>query len=149
MTKIETGSWVMVADGEKALFLENAGDARDLHLKVIRKEEQDNPSTSEQGTDRPGRMSDGPSGHRSAVKNTDWHKLQEHRFAKDLADILYRHAHDGRFERIVVVAAPSVLGDLRAELHEEVQSRVVAEIPKTLTGHPIDEIERLVKAELD
>lgn len=148
MTKISNGSWVLVADGEKALFLENVGDAQDLHLQVVRKDEQENPSSTEQGTDRPGRKSDGPSGHRSAMDDTDWHELEKHRFAKSLADVLYKYAHKGRFDRIVVVAAPGVLGDLRGELHEEVQSRIIGEVPKTLTGHPIDEIEKLVKAEL-
>lgn len=149
MTRITTGSWVLVADGEKALFLENVGDAQDLHLQVVRKDRQENPPAAEQGTDRPGRKSDGPSGHRSAMDDTDWHELEKHRFAKNLAEVLYQYAHKGRFEKIVVVAAPDILGDLRGELHEEVQSRIVGEVPKTLTGHPIDDIERLVKAEIE
>ncbi|WP_284164757.1 host attachment family protein [Frigidibacter sp. SD6-1] len=147
MTRIGAKAWVLIADGEKALFLENVGDARDLHLQVVRKETQSNPPSAEQGTDRPGRMSDGPSGHRSALDDTDWHELGKHRFAKDLARDLYRYALDGRFSEIVIVAAPAVLGDLRKELHEEVLSRIVAEIPKTLTGHPVQDIEKLLTTE--
>lgn len=148
MKRIAKGSWVLVADGEKALFLENVGGAQELQLQVVRKEEHDNPSTAEQGTDRPGRRSDGPSGHYSALEETDWHALQKHRFAKDLADMLYGYVQRGRFTQIVVVAAPAVLGDLRPELHPQVQDAIVAEVPKTLTGHPIEEIERLLRAEL-
>lgn len=149
MTGLANKSWVLIADGAKALFLENVGDAQDMHLQVVRKDRQDNPSSAEQGTDRPGRMSDGPSGHRSAMDDTDWHELGKQRFAKDLADTLYKYAHAGRFDRIVIVAAPSVLGDLRGELHVEVQSRIIAEVPKTLTGHPLDEIEKLLETELE
>jgi protein required for attachment to host cells len=39
MTTIKHGTWVLVADGEKALFLENQTDGADPHLKVVRKEE--------------------------------------------------------------------------------------------------------------
>ena len=43
MTTIKHDTWVLVADGEKALFLENQTDRADPHLRVVRKEEQDNP----------------------------------------------------------------------------------------------------------
>ena len=63
-------------------------------------------------------------------------------------DRLYRFAHRGAFERLVVVAPPKVLGDLRSKLHKEVDDRVVAEIPKTLTNHPVDQNEALVASAL-
>lgn len=148
MSGLKTGTWVLIADGEKALLLENIGDEQDMHLEVIRKEEQANPETSEQGTDRPGRFNDGPSVHRSAVQETDWHTLEKHRFAKDLADMLYKSAHANEFDRLVLVAAPRVLGDLRAELHSEVTDRVVAEIAKTHTNAPIIDIERMLAVEI-
>ena len=97
MTKLSQDTWVLIADGEKALFLQNHTDGKDPYLQVVRKEEQENPPTREQAANRPGRMSDGPSGHRSAFDDTDWHELEKERFAKDLADILYKLAHKGRF----------------------------------------------------
>ncbi|MCV2869100.1 host attachment family protein [Defluviimonas sp. WL0002] len=148
MTGLKTGTWVLVADGQKALFLENVGDEQAMHLKVVRKEKQDNPATSEQGTDRPGRMNDGPSVHRSALSDADWHQLQKERFAQDLADLLYERAHANRFDTIVLVAAPEILGALRSNLHKAVRDRVIGEIAKTLTPQPLDEIERRLSAEL-
>ncbi len=138
------GTWVLVADGEKALFLRNDGDADTPNLTVVREEEQENPPTREQGTQKPGRFNDGPSVHRSAVGDTDWHWLEKERFASDLADILYKLAYTGRFERLIIAAAPKILGELRKELHIEVTSKVVAETDMTLTNHPIDEIARRV-----
>ncbi len=149
MSGLNAGTWVLIADGEKALFLENVGDDQDMHLQVIRKEEQDNPASSEQGTDRPGRFNDGPSVQRSAVQDTDWHALEKERFAKDLADMLYKSAHAGQFEKIVLVASPRVLGDLREALHTEVTSRVIAEIPQTHTNQPIIDIERMLAVEIN
>lgn len=148
MTKLRQGTWVLVADSEKALLLENETDHADPHLKVVKKETQDNPSDYEQSANRPGRMHDGGPGHKSAVDDTDWHELAKERFASDIADLLYGHAHKGNFDDIILVASPAVLGDLRDELHQEVTAKVVAEIDKTLTNHPLDEIEKIVKAEL-
>ena len=148
MSKLKQGTWVLIADGEKALFLENRTDGEDPFLEVVRQEEQDNPPAGEQAANRPGRMSDGPSGHRSALDDTDWHELAKDRFASDLADILYKQAHSGKFDHIVLVAPPNTLGELRQQLHQEVSNKVVGEVPKTLTNHPIDEIEKIVAKEL-
>ncbi|MFA8440473.1 host attachment family protein [Yoonia sp.] len=148
MTKIKHHTWVLVADSEKALLLENATDDADPYFKVVRKKEQDNPSDLEQSANRPGRVSDNGPGQRSALDDTDWHELAKERFAADLADLLYGHAHKGNFDEIILVAAPNVLGELRSQMHQEVSDKVVGEIPKTLTNHPLNEIEDIVKADL-
>ena len=145
--RIDTGTWIVVADGEKALFLENTGDDRDYNFRVRRIEEQDNPPARDQATDAPGRRSDGPQGHYSAMEPTDWHEIAKDRFARDLADILYAQAHRGRYDRLVIVAGPHILGEMRDHLHKEVRSRLVGEIPKTLTNHKLDEVEKIVRAE--
>lgn len=153
MAHLGNGAWVLIADGEKALFLENITDGKNPHLQVRRIEQQDNPKDIDQSANRPGRMQEGRpggegSGPRSALDDTDWHQLAKERFANDLADILYKQAHMGVFDSIVIIAAPQVLGDLRKALHQEVSKRVIAEIPKTLTNHSIDEIEQHVTSEL-
>lgn len=136
--------WLVVADGEKALFLRNQGDAKYPNLDVFHEDAQTNPPTRQQGSDQPGRLRDGANVHRSAVAETDWHRLQKDRFARDIADRLYAYAHAGRFEQLVLVAAPHVLGEIRKALHGEVTGRVIGEIDKDLTNHPVDRIEKLV-----
>ena len=143
---LKSGLWLMVADGEKALFLKNEGDTAYPNFQVVREIEQDNPPTREQGTDRPGRLSDGPSAHRSAVADTDWHKVGKVRFADQIAERLYEMAHRGDFKEIVLIAPPLVLGELRKKLHQEVSDRIVGEIPKTLTNHAVFDIEKLLLA---
>ncbi|MDF0602505.1 host attachment family protein [Psychromarinibacter sp. C21-152] len=146
--KVKTGTWVLLADGEKALFLRNDGDDQDLNLNVVRLEEQENPSDREQSANRPGRMEDTGVQQRSAMDDTDWHELAKERFADDLADLLYKYAHTHAFERIVLTASPKVLGELRHKMHKEVASRVVAEVPKDFTNHPLDKVETLLPREL-
>lgn len=144
--KLKRGLWVVVADGEKALFLENRGDTQYPDLQVVQEMEQANPATREQGSDRPGRYSDGPSVHRSAVEDTDWHRLGKERFADEIAERLYKLAHRGAFKEMVLIAPPQVLGDMRRKLHKEVAEKITVEIPKTLTNHTIVDIENLLQS---
>jgi protein required for attachment to host cells len=143
---VSHGTLVLVGDGQKALFLRNKGHARHVRLVVEQVLERDNPPTREQGTDRPGRSNAGVGVAQSAMEETDWHDLAEERFAGELAESLYRHAHANLFEQLVIIAPPKVLGNLRKSLHAEVIARVTGEIPKELTSHPIAEIERLLAA---
>ena len=140
---IPTDTLVIIADGEKALFLRNEGDTKNLDLQVMKKLVQDNPPTHEQGTHRPGRMSDGRN-HKSAVEATDWHELAKDRFAADLAELLYKRAHNGDFEHLVIVASPNTLGELRPQLHQVVTDKMKGELAKDLTNHPIDEMEKML-----
>ncbi|SDP13099.1 Protein required for attachment to host cells [Phyllobacterium sp. YR620] len=138
-------TWVLVADGEKALFLRNKNDMNNVQLGIIHQLSQANPATREQGTDKPGRFSSGPGLGRAAVDDTDWHEMAKKRFAKEIADTLYAHAHKGEFEKLVIVAPPLMLGEMRQEFHKEVSDRVVAEIPKTLTNHSTTDIQAIVE----
>jgi protein required for attachment to host cells len=140
--RLEHGIWVLVADGEKALFLHNKGDAEYPNLEVVRELRDENPPTREQGTDQPGRYSDGANVHKSGFAETDWHRIEKERFAEEIAERLYKMAHSGRFEKIVLVAPPLVLGALRKALHKEVDARVTGELSKTLTNHTIFDIEK-------
>jgi protein required for attachment to host cells len=143
--KIEHGAWVMVGDGGKALFFRNEGDAAHPHLEVVNVLEQDNPRTHEQGTDRPGRSHSSIGARRSALDETDWHKLEKHRFAKEIAAALYSAARRGRYSKLIIAAPPMIMGDLRKALHKEVSDKVVAEVSKDFTNMPLDEIERVLK----
>jgi protein required for attachment to host cells len=55
-------------------------------------------------------------------------------------------AHRGDFDRIVLVAPPLVLGEMRHKLHKEVEGRIAGELAKTLTGHPIAKMEKILQA---
>ncbi|MDQ0999097.1 protein required for attachment to host cells [Phyllobacterium ifriqiyense] len=139
-------TWVIVADGEKALFLRNEREVNNVELHTIHEMNQSNPATREQGTDKPGRFSDGPSAHRSATEETNWHAISKKRFAKEVADELYGFAHKGDFERLIIIAPPVVLGQMRQEFHKEVSDKIVSEIPKTLTNHSINDIQSILAA---
>lgn len=138
-------TWVVIADGEKYLQAKNEGDKEHLDLRVMRQKEQDNPPTHQQGTDKPGRKDDAGIGS-SAVEQTDWHQLEKERFTKDLAERLRKWALDDAYRHLLVIADPSTLGALRQEYHQEVKDRLVGEIDKDLTNHPLEDIEKIIRA---
>lgn len=148
MTQLKNGTMIVIADSEKALFAVNLTDGENPNFDIVRVDEEDNPPDREQKANRAGQTHESSGPGQRSYDETDFHELQKERFAADLADKLYKMAHKGRFDSLVLVASPQVLGVLRDEMHQEVSSKVIGEIPKTLTNHPLREIEALVKKEL-
>jgi len=145
MTKLRIphDALVLVGDGRKALFLRNAGDAKFLNLVPERVFLDDNPATHEQGSDRPGRaFKRAGTNRRSSMETTDWHELEEHRFARHVAEALERHVRARNVKAVVVVAPPRTLAELRHAFHADVKSRILAELDKDLTKQSVAEIER-------
>ena len=148
---IAKNALVLVADGRKMLFLRNHGNETQMDLHLEAHQEQQNPPTREQGTDTPGRSFApsfaGGGGRRSAMEETDFHQIEEDRFAAEAAALLRDRALDGDFKTLVVVAPPRTLGELRKHYHKEVACRIVHELNKDLTGFPVADIEAaLVRA---
>ena len=145
--RVPHNGFVLVADGEKMLFLRNEGDGSFPNLSVERKRWQDNPADREQKSDQAGRAVASLGTSRSAMEEVDFHRLEEERFAAETADMLRDRALRNDFESLIVVAPPKTLGELRKHYHKEVERRLAAEIPKDLTGHPVDEIEKIIDAQ--
>ena len=134
---------VFVGDGQKALFLRNAGDATLLNLTTEQVFTDENPPTHEQGTDRPGRAFQSVAKtKRSGMETTDWHELEKELFASRVAAALEQMVRGEKVKTIVVVAPPRTLAELRNAFHADVKNRIVAEIDKDLTNLPVDQIEK-------
>jgi protein required for attachment to host cells len=145
--RIPHDAFVLVGDGRKALVLRNEGDEKFPNLRTERVFEDENPLTHEQGSERPGRVSKAfDSGQRSAVEAADWHHIEESRFARKVAAAMEQLVRARNASALVVVAPPRTLADLRGAFHPDVQSRVIAEINKDLTKHPVGEIEKHLTA---
>jgi protein required for attachment to host cells len=143
MFKIPGNALVFVGDGRKALFLRNAGDALSPRLDVESVFEDVNPPTHKQGSDRPGRVSVAAvPGRKSAVEATDWHDIEERRFAHTVASAMERMVRTNKVKALIVVAPPGTLADLRSAFDADVKACILAEIGKDLTGHTIGDIEK-------
>ena len=138
-------AFVFVGDGRKALLLRNAGDEKFANFATEQAFIDDNPATRDQGADRPGRaFASAHSVRRSAVEPTDWHDIEEHRFAERVAKALERLTRERKAPALAIVAPPRTLADLRAALAADVKEKVVIEINKDLTRMPVWEIEKHV-----
>ena len=143
-------AFVFIGDGRKALFLRNAGDEKFANFVTERVFLDENPLTREQGTDRPGRgFASAHSTRRSAMEPTDWHEIEEHRFAERVSEALERLVRERGAPALILAAPPRTLADLRGALHPDVKAQVVREINKDFTKQPVWEIERHVVASLE
>ncbi|WP_176590409.1 host attachment family protein [Sphingobium sp. EM0848] len=142
--RIEHDAMVLVADGRKMLFFRNRGNSQFPNLEAETVKYQDNPADREQGSDAPGRAANSVGGHLSAMGQTNFHDLEETRFAAEAADLLKRRALAHDFDKLIVVAPPAALGEIRKHYHKEVQDRLVGEVAKDLSNHPVPEIERII-----
>lgn len=147
--KLKAGMWVVVADGARGLVLVNENTALEPQLRVIRTYSQDNPKTSEQGRDKPGRAFESTGTRRSATEAPDLHQRAEDRFLAGIAADLDKDVASKAFDHAVVVAPPVALGELRRVAGSDLAGRVVAWIDKDLTKEPIEHITKAVVKALE
>jgi protein required for attachment to host cells len=140
--KIDSGGWVVVCDGAKALVLENAGTRKTPNLKTREVYEQDDLKTREIGTDKPGRAVNSVNGARSAMEQTDWHEQEEQRFLARLAARLDKAVLGGETPSLIVVAPPRAIGLLRRVFSQHVKQAIRTEVEKDYVKLPVDEITR-------
>ena len=136
---------VVVADGAKALFLRNEGDERVANLKTELVLRDENPPTHEQGTARPGHAGKIPgTQRRSGMEATDWHDIEEHRFARRVAAAVNDLVRTKNVKALVIAAPPRTLAELRRSFHDAVRQCIVKELHKDLTKHSVANIEKQV-----
>jgi protein required for attachment to host cells len=143
MKHLSEDTRVLVADGAYALVLRNDGDGVFPNLRLERAYEQENPATSDQGSDKPGRMNDSL-GRKSAMESTDYHRVAEDRFVQRIADDMAKDLKAGEFTDLVLAAPAVALGEFRKAATSALTDATIMEIDKDLTNHPIDRIEKIV-----
>jgi protein required for attachment to host cells len=116
----------------RGALLNDAGDAKDQDLE----------------TDRPGRRFGGTHGNRHAVdgeRSTQRHETEQ--FARTVARTLDNARARNEFDRLVLIAAPRMLGMLRDALPDTCRDVVAAEIPKDFVRHDPNTIRDVVPRE--
>lgn len=134
LTKKRT-TWVLVCDGARGRVFVNRGRGTGLEEVETAEHEDARRRTRELLTDRPGRSFESVGEARHAMApSTDWHRFEKEHFAKEMAAIINAAAVADKFDRLVLVAPPRALGDLRAALNAQAADRVAGEIGKDLTN---------------
>lgn len=129
--------WLLVADGERAkLFrkqgkkLEHIGFTQHAEEKVL---------PADKGHHQPGVTGGNISqATQTYASHVEVQKRERELFLREIAAELNHRWQD--FDRLIVVAPPASLGDLRKHFNEHVKEKITQEITKDLTKTPIDEL---------
>lgn len=134
-------TWILIADGAKARVVEQDKDSRRYRAAFEEAHYGTSAQSREIASDRPGRTHDiGGEGRHAMEPSTDPQRHAKLSFARDLAQRLTDAANRNEFDRLILVAAPRTLGDLRGLLPDTVKSRITVEIDKDLTNTPDQEL---------
>lgn len=131
--RIPAGALIVVADGGSARLFTNVGTDRELQLK--QRDALKLRDVSEQGV-----SGQGPSG--AVPKDMSVAQLNEATFAKQLAEQLNQEALKNAYTHLVLVADARTLGEIRPQLHKEVQARLVKDLAKDYTNASLEDIQR-------
>jgi protein required for attachment to host cells len=144
--------WVVVADGASAQILtENADRAG---FVAVRGQRLSNAGAKGHArdlkSDRPGRaMNSDRLGTRHAIEpHHDYHKMEKHKFAAQLAKLLEHARVQDKFDELILVAPRRSLGELRTLLPEGVLARVRREVAKEMTKTTRDDLYRQLAPDL-
>jgi protein required for attachment to host cells len=130
-------TWIVIADGAHAKVYQYSKEKPKLETVKDISFEIDLPRTHDIVSDRAGRSfeSQGRTRHAKSGRS-DPHRELKRNLAHKVADALNSRLTDKRYDKLVLVAPPVTLGDLRDALAKRVQARVVAEVAEDLIKVP-------------
>lgn len=144
-----TTTWILIANGAKARIVENTGVGKGIVPVDDLVFRESSESASGIMADRPGRVHDSSGARRHAMEYaSDPVREREKHFAEMLTDVLESGRQLRKFDRLIVVAAPQAMGDLRASLGSELKKQIHGEIAKDLTHVPNADLPRHLESML-
>jgi protein required for attachment to host cells len=134
-------TWVVIADGAHAKVLQYSPEKPTLEPVKDVAFEIDLPRTHEIVSDRPGRSFESQGRARHAKNGrSDPHRELKRGLAHKIASALQSSLANKRYDKLVLVAPPVTLGDLRDALAETVRTRVSAEVAQDLIKTPASQL---------
>lgn len=134
-------TWFVIADGQRARIVRRLRTPRPRVENVFPYDwinsELLSLDPSQEKLGRGGNATDSSTYH-GIPPGPDPRRQLKQEFAVELAEFINRGALAQHFNRLVLVAAPKTLGDIRAKLSEQARECIVAELDKDLT-HSSDE----------
>ncbi len=135
--------WILVGDASRAQIFEAEGKSGEIHpVEGGTFENADlHRHARDVGSDRPGRGIESVGGARHAQEpRADLHRQEKAKFAKLISNYMEVQARENRFDSLVLIAPPQMLGEFRGELGKHAEQRIVSEIHKDLTKLPPAEL---------
>ena len=143
----EPATWVVVADAGRARLFRYRGLKQPLEPALDQELIHATRRNREIASDRAGRSFDrAGEGRHGMEPGTDPQRHEQQQFALEIARLLEDHYNKGDFERLVLIASPGMLGDLRSNLPELLRERVHKAEDKDLTRLGTKELSERVQA---
>jgi protein required for attachment to host cells len=137
---------IAIADGEHARFVRPAADNA-LHSEAALDSITAHKRSADLGSDRPGAsFHSDSSAHHALAPRHDLHRLEEEKFARQIAEQLNAAAASGVFDELALVAPSHVLAAIRDALDTATRARVIGTLAKDLVKTPDDELWPHVRA---
>ncbi len=135
-------TWILVANQVEARIYSSKRLPENLILLNTLTNEEGAVHTRDLISDAPGRAYDSiGSGRHSMEPATGVKEEGRRRFVKEMVDLLESAHQKGRFDQLVFLTAPAVLGVIRKTLTGALARMVVKEIPKDVVGQGLDKIQ--------
>jgi protein required for attachment to host cells len=128
--------WYVIADGGMARFVKR--DERGAYRTVLSFVSSElHQRSRDLGLDRPARVKESATPARHAIEpRRDLHEAAKEAFVKLVAEQLDAEHGRGQFDRLVLVAPPGVLTELKTNLSKPLAKLVVGDLQKDLTKVP-------------
>lgn len=152
-------TWFMVADGEEAqIYVQRrilnqipmGTHTRHPHFDEKYMQElvpvtgmhwrAQSPEDYDINQDTLGRVFESTATTHSSVSQTNIHEMLKLRFMRMVAAELEAAHRQKSFDRLVLIAPPKMLGEVRKQLARKVLATVIAELPKELAKHKAHEL---------
>lgn len=125
--------WILVAHRSGARVYQTKGNSKALHLVKDIPHPEGNLKNRDIKSDRPGRAFDKVGGGRHSMSSAVEPKAQlEKVFAGQLSSMLDEARNQHLFDRLILVAEPRFLGELRGMLNRETAAMVTSTLDKDL-----------------
>ena len=132
MKKILT--WIVVADHQHARLFVNDGPGHGIKPVETFDADQQIPRSRDLMSDGEGRGFSGADGRRHGMQaRVDPHRQEGEKFLTHLVDRLSQASAHNAFERLIIVAPPRALGEIRKHLPQTLQSKIIGELDNDLT----------------
>lgn len=142
MKKIKT--LIVVADGSKGMFYLNEGIKKGVNL--LEEYSQEVHYNRDIYVDKPGRTFESADGTRHAlVPRADFHQQEKLNFAKHLSSKVNTKVENQEVDRVIIVAPPKILHELRENLNCAAKKNLVGELNKDLTKIKPEELPKHLK----
>lgn len=134
-------TWIVLADGARARILLNSGPGKGLQQLEGELFTNPLPPSREINSDRPGRSFNSTGAVRHAMEpGIDPHRQRKLDFLRKVASYLDRACQRNEFDRLIIIAPPTAMGDIRSGISGAVRDRIHAEMPLDLVDHPNDSV---------